>query len=159
MIGAVVVTHCRIGEELLATAKYLLGEIEGVAAVSIDYKMNAVDARKAISEAIKNVDQGEGVLILTDLFGGSPSNIALSFLNQGKIEVVTGVNLPMLLTFESQKENMDLVELAKVLQLSGRRSIARAKDLKERGDANGPSGAVDSYKPSMRGAQSTTSGM
>ena len=84
-----------------------------------------------ISEAIKKVDQGDGILLMTDLFGGSPSNIAFSFLNNEKIEVVTGVNLPMILTFWNKRLGGNLSELAKSVQLSGIRSIARAKDLLE----------------------------
>jgi PTS system mannose-specific IIA component len=131
MIGAVIVTHSYIGKELIATAEYLLGKINGITAVSIDCKIDTIKARKNISEAIKKVDQGDGVLILTDLFGGSPSNIAFSFLDNEKIEVITGVNLPMILTFWSKREGNNLMELAKYLLISGRRNIAVAKHLME----------------------------
>ena len=117
---------------MIATAKYLVGKMDGIAAVSIDFKMNTFEARKIISEAIRKIDQGEGVLILTDLFGGVPSNIAFSFLlDKEKIEVITGVNLPMILTFWNKRENIDLMELAKALQLSGKRNIVVAKSLME----------------------------
>jgi len=131
MVGAVIVAHSFIGKELIATAEYIVGKMEGIASVSIDCQMSALEARKIISEAIKKIDQGEGVLILTDLFGGSPSNIAFSFLNKEKVEVITGVNLPMILTFWNKRKSMDLMELAKSLQLSGRRNIVVAKNLME----------------------------
>jgi len=83
------------------------------------------------------VDQGDGGLLLTDLFGGSPSNIACSFLNNEKVEVVTGVNLPMILTFWNKRENKNLEELAKLVQLSGVRNILMAKDLMQENGALG----------------------
>ena len=135
MVGAVIIAHSFIGKELIATAEYIVGKIEGITAVSIDFKMNVFEARKTISEAIKQIDQGDGIFILTDLFGGSPSNIAFSFLNKEKIEVVTGVNLPMILTFWNKRANSGLPDLAKYIQLSGMRSIVRAKDLTETKDA------------------------
>ena len=129
MVGAVIIAHSFIGKELIATAEYLVGPMNGIAAVSINCKMEAFEARQIISETMKQVDQGDGVLILTDLFGGSPSNLAFSFLNKEKVEVITGMNLPMILTFWNNRESMGLRELAKTVQLSGRRSIVRAKGL------------------------------
>ena len=131
MVGAVIIAHTFIGKELITTAEYIVGRIEGITAVSIDYGTNAFEARMRISEAIKKVDQGDGIFLMTDLFGGSPSNIAFSFLNNEKNEVVTGVNLPMILTFWNKRLGGNLSELAKSVQLSGIRSIARAKDLLE----------------------------
>ena len=131
MVGVVIVAHSFIGKELIATAEYVVGKMEDIYAVSIDCQMSALEARKIISEAIKKVDQGEGVLILTDLFGGSPSNIAFSFLNREKVEVITGVNFPMILTFWNKRKDMGLMELAKTLQLSGRRNIVVARNLME----------------------------
>jgi PTS system mannose-specific IIA component len=131
MVGVIIVAHSFIGKELIATAEYVVGKMEGIASVSIDCQMSALEARKIISEAIKKVDQGEGVLILTDLFGGSPSNIAFSFLNREKVEVITGVNLPMILTFWNKRKDMGVMELAKTLQLSGRRNIVVARNLME----------------------------
>jgi PTS system mannose-specific IIA component len=135
MVGALIVAHSFIGNELIAAAEYIVGKMEGIVAVSIDFRMNAFEARKIISEAIKQVNQGDGVLILTDLFGGSPSNIAFSFLNREKIEAITGINLPMILSFWSKREHMGLMDLAKSLQLSGRRNIVVAKNLMETKDA------------------------
>lgn len=138
MVGAVIIAHSFIGKELIATAEYFVGPMNGIAAVSINCKMEAFEARQIISETMKQVDQGDGVLMLTDLFGGSPSNLAFSFLNKEKVEVITGINLPMILTFWNKRESMGLRELAKNVQLSGRRSIVRAKDLLDtKGDAGG----------------------
>ncbi len=131
MVGAVIIAHTSLGRELIAAAEYLVGKIEGISSVSIDCQTNAFDARKAISQAMKRVDQGDGVLLLTDLFGGSPCNIAFSFLNNENVEVVTGVNLPMILTFWNKRANTTLQEIAKYVQLSGTRGIARARDLME----------------------------
>ena len=131
MVGAVIIAHSFIGKELIAAAEYLVGNIEGITTVSVQFERNAFEARKAISEAIRQVGQGEGVLLMTDLFGGSPSNIAFSFLNNEKMEVITGVNLPMILTFWNKRGNSTLQEIAKHVQLSGTRGIARARDLME----------------------------
>ncbi len=149
MVGVVTIAHSFIGKELIATAEYIVGKMDGIFAVSIDCQMSALEARSIISEAIKKVDQGEGVLILTDLFGGSPSNIAFSFLSREKVEVITGVNLPMILTFWNKSKGMGLMELAKTLQLSGRRSIAVSRNLKEAKSLFGriPKGGVDGERP------------
>jgi PTS system mannose-specific IIA component len=120
MVGAVIVAHSFLSKELTSAAEYIVGKMEGIVTVSIDCKMDTFEARKVISEAIEQIDQGEGALILTDVFGGSPSNIVFSFLNKGKVKVITGVNLPMILTFWNKREEMDLTELAKTLQLAGR---------------------------------------
>jgi len=138
VVGAVIIAHSFIGKELIATAEYFVGPMNGIAAVSINCKMEAFETRQIVSETMKQVDQGDGVLMLTDLFGGSPSNLAFSFLNKEKVEVITGMNLPMILTFWNKRESMGLRELAKNVQLSGRRSIVRAKDLLDtKGDAGG----------------------
>lgn len=131
MVGAVLVTHAFIGRELIATIEYLLGNVDGIAAVSIDADVDVFKARTKIWQAMKEVEQGDGVLIMTDLFGGTPSNLALSFLVNPKVEVITGVNLPMTLTFCTSRSKMQLGELAKAARLSGTRSVARAKDLVE----------------------------
>jgi len=137
MIGAVIIAHSFVGKELIATAEYIVGKIEGITAVSIDVETNAFEARKRISDAIKQVSRGDGVLLLTDLFGGSPSNIAFSFLNSEKIDVVTGVNLPMILTFWNKREDKSLSDLAKLIQRSGIRNIVIARDLLEERGAFG----------------------
>jgi len=129
MVGAIIVAHCSIGKELIGTVEYLIGKIEGITSISIDDKSNPFEVKRAISEAIQQVDQGDGVLILTDLFGGSPSNIAFSFLNREKIDVITGVNLPMILTFLNRREGRNLTELVELVRTSGVRSIVLARNL------------------------------
>jgi PTS system mannose-specific IIA component len=136
MVGAVLVTHAFICRELIATIEYLLGNIDGIVAVSIHADVDVFKARTKIWRAMKEVDQGDGVLVMTDLFGGTPSNLALSFLGNENVEVITGVNLPMLLTFCTRRSGMELAELAKAVQLSGTRSIARAKDLMDTSGAS-----------------------
>src|SRR3990172_3990195 len=97
MIGVVVVTHCRLAQEFVDTARFIVGELPQVEAVCLDPRAGPEEARAEIEKAIGRVDNGDGVLILTDMFGGTPSNLSLSFLGDGEREVLTGVNLPMLL--------------------------------------------------------------
>jgi len=112
---------------LIAAAKSILGTSEGVIAVSVDPQMDAKEARKRISEAIKTVnDQGDGILILTDLFKGPHVPIALSLVDRKKVEVITGVNLPMILNFLARRRWRTLEELAVSVQAAGNRNIIRA---------------------------------
>jgi len=131
VIGAIIVTHALVGKELIAAAEYLIGKMEGIEAVSIDRESNSFEARKEIIKTMEKVDQGEGLLLLTDLAEGSAANIVFSFWVQEKVEVVTGVNLPMVLTFWNKRETHTFQEVAKAVQLSGQRSINRAKTLME----------------------------
>ena len=131
VIGAIIVAHALVGKGLIAAAEYLVGKIEGIEAISMDSQPNAFETRKTIITAMEKVDQGEGILLLTDFSEGSTANIAFSLLVQEKVEVITGVNLPMLLTFWNKRETHTLREVAKAVQLSGLRSINRAKTLME----------------------------
>jgi PTS system mannose-specific IIA component len=131
VIGAIIITHALVGKELIAAAEYLVGKIGGIEAVSMDSQLNAFETRKTIIRAMEKVDQGEGILLLTDFSEGSTTNIAFSFLVQEKVEVITGVNLPMVLTFWNKRETHTVREVAKAVQLSGLRSINRAKTLME----------------------------
>ncbi len=97
MVGIVIVTHGELAHHLLETAKGIVGEARQVATLSVSANKEIAKIRSDLSDAIQNVDTGDGVLILTDMFGGTPSNISLSFLNEKEVEVVTGVNLPMLI--------------------------------------------------------------
>jgi PTS system mannose-specific IIA component len=127
MIGIVVVTHSGLGEALIEAAESIMeGELGGATAVSVDLKQSAEDMRKKISSGIKTVDKGRGVLILTDMFGGTPSNLSLSFLEEGRIEVLTGVNLPLVIRAAKMRKDKDLNDLAESLQSYGRRSISLA---------------------------------
>jgi PTS system mannose-specific IIA component len=131
MIGVLIITHGNLGGELILAAEMIKGKFTGVIPISVDSEKGVEDIKKEITSAIKKVDKGEGVLILTDLFGGTPSNIALSFLKEGKIEVVTGVNLPMLLKLEIRKEK-SLNELAYFLKDYGRKNISLASEILKR---------------------------
>ncbi len=128
MIGALVVTHGHLGQELVAAAEMIVGEISHIRAVSIGWHDDVNDAHDDIERRIAEVDNGEGVLILTDMFGGTPSNIALAFHEPGKVDVVTGVNLPMIIKIAGQKEGDTLDSLARIVKDKGRSSIAMASD-------------------------------
>jgi PTS system mannose-specific IIA component len=128
MIGALVVTHGHLGQELVAAAEMIVGEVAHIQSVSIGWHDDVNDARKDIEKRISEVESGMGVLILTDMFGGTPSNIAISLHDPGKIEVVTGVNLPMIIKIASQKEGESLNSLARVVRDQGRSSISMASD-------------------------------
>ena len=127
MIGIVVVTHCELGQSLLEAAEFILGESpELVRPVSINVRENADDLRKQLAETLKEMDQGDGVLILTDMFGGSPSNLSYSFLEEGRIEVISGVNLPLLVRAIGLRKKVLINELGKQLEAHGKRSITLA---------------------------------
>ena len=128
MIGALVVTHGHLGQELVAAAEMIVGEISHIRAVSVGWHDDVNDAHKDIERRIAEVESGQGVLILTDMFGGTPSNIALAFHDPGKVDVVTGVNLPMLIKIAGQKEGETLDSLARIVRDKGRSSIAMASD-------------------------------
>ena len=113
MVGIVVITHCHLAEELISAAQLVVGEeLKNFQAVSVDPKEGSEEILDKIVTAIRKVDGGQGVLILTDMYGGTPSNISLSFLEEKKIEVITGVNLPMLIKLATYPNNMSLEELA-----------------------------------------------
>jgi PTS system mannose-specific IIA component len=124
MVGVVVVTHCHLAEELIAAAELVVGEeLKQFQAVSVDPKEGSEEIRQKIIAAIRKADVGQGVLILTDMYGGTPSNISLSFLEEKKIEVITGVNLPMLLKIATYPNEMALEELAVFITDYGQRNI------------------------------------
>ena len=129
MFGVVVVTHGQLATELLNAAETIVGDLPRFAAVSIGWHEDTEDARGEIEQAIERVEQGAGVLILTDMFGGTPSNLAMSFLTQGKIEVITGVNLPMLIKLVNLPEQSDLLAVARDMRDQGRNAIWVASDL------------------------------
>jgi PTS system mannose-specific IIA component len=128
MIGALVVTHGHLGRELLAAAEMIVGEISHIQSVSVGWHDDVNDARKEIEKRIAEVESGKGVLILTDMFGGTPSNIAFSFHDPGKVDVVTGVNLPMIIKIASQKGGETLDSLAGIVRDQGRSSISMASE-------------------------------
>jgi len=129
MVGLLIITHCRLGQELLEAAEFILGSLEDVDYVLIDTSKDSDTVRGFIEEKIQSLDQGNGVLVLTDMFGGTPSNLALSFLQQDKVEVVTGVNLPMVIAVAQNREQNDLAQIADIAKNAGCRSISLASEL------------------------------
>jgi len=130
MVGVVVVTHCHLAEELIAAAQLVVGEdLKRFQPVSIDPKEGFEEIRTKIISAIRKVDEGQGILILTDMYGGTPSNISLSFLEEKKIEVITGVNLPMLLKLATYQYDRDLESLAVFITDYGQRNINLASEV------------------------------
>ena len=130
MIGIVIVTHCQLGEALIGAAEFIIGSQPGsLESVSIDLNENAEKLRNKIAQGIKNVKGQEGVLILTDMFGGTPSNLSYSFLEEGRIEVLSGVNLPILIQAASMRNKMNLDELAANLESFGKKSISLASGI------------------------------
>ena len=130
MIGVLVVTHCRLADALLEAAEFILGERpEAMTPLSIDLNENADKLRKKIADGIKKLKSDDGVLILTDMFGGTPSNLSYSFLEEGRIEVISGVNLPILIRAASARKNQNLSELATNLESFGKKSISLASGI------------------------------
>jgi len=129
MIGVVVVTHGQLASELLNAAETIVGDLPRFAAVSIGWHEDTQDAREEISQAVDRVQQGDGVLILTDMFGGTPANLAMTFLSEQKVEVLTGVNLPMLIKIAGAHPGSDLLSLARDMREHGRNAIWVASDL------------------------------
>ncbi|HEX4382514.1 MAG TPA: PTS sugar transporter subunit IIA [Myxococcales bacterium] len=126
MIGVVVATHGKLAEELIRTAETVVGKIEQIAPVSI--VAASPDVRGDLKAAIQRVDQGEGVLLLTDIYGGSPTNLCLSFLTERQVEVVTGVNLPMLLQLPGARAKGGIAQVAQKLVEAGQKSVTNASE-------------------------------
>ncbi len=130
MIGIVIATHSQLGDALIDTAEFIIGKRpETTVSVSINLNENVDKLRQKIVEGIKKVDQREGVLILTDMFGGTPSNLSYSFLEEGRVEVISGVNLPMLIKAVEAREKTQLSELAADLEAFGKKSISLASGI------------------------------
>ena len=129
MIGVLITTHGNLGSELIKAAELIRGNLKGIVPISVDQTKGVEDLQKEISTAIKKLDQGQGVLILTDLFGGTPSNISLSFMKEGKVEVITGVNLPMLLKLPDIREGTSLKEFAQNIKDYGIKNISLASEI------------------------------
>ena len=127
MIGLVLVAHAGVAGELLAAAEMIVGKLELAEAVGIAPEASAVTVMSEIKEAVARVSEG-GAIIMTDMFGGTPSNMSISFLEEGKVEVLTGVNLPMLIRFTQDRGRLGVGELALKLKESGRDGISVAGD-------------------------------
>jgi PTS system mannose-specific IIA component len=129
MVGVVLATHGRLAEEILRAAEQICGPFENCRAITLSATSAIEDAREALAGAIEEVEQGQGVLVLTDMFGGTPSNLALTFLDD-HVEVVTGVNLPMLLKLTTARgEGTTLEALAQTIATHGQKNITLASEL------------------------------
>ncbi len=130
MIGIVIATHSQLGDALIDAAEFIIGNRPATTvSVSINLNENVDKLRQKIVKGIKKVDQQEGVLILTDMFGGTPSNLSYSFLEEGRVEVISGVNLPMLIKAVEAREKTQLNELAVDLEAFGKKSISLASGI------------------------------
>lgn len=129
MIGGLIVTHGRLAIELLNAAEMIVGEIHHIAAVSLGWHDDVAVATGMIEKALDRVKTPDGVLILTDMFGGTPTNISSTFLDQGKVEVVTGVNLPMLIKLAQLEPGQTLASAAKLVREQGQSNIYIASEL------------------------------
>ena len=128
-VAGVLVTHGRVATELLAAAETIIGSIRHVTAVSIGWHDDVDAASDEIERAITRVSEGRGVLLLTDMFGGTPTNIATMFFKEGEVEVVTGVNLPMVIKLASQTGDESLADVARRVRDQGREGIYLAGEL------------------------------
>lgn len=130
MIGVLLVTHGKLAEELRDAARTIQPEITRIVAVALEWDQTGEDARERISRGLAEADQGDGAVILTDMFGGTPTNLTLSFLDKNRVEIVTGVNLPMVLKCAAlQGSGKSVVEVAHIAKDRAQRSICVASDL------------------------------
>jgi PTS system mannose-specific IIA component len=125
----IVITHANLARELVGAAEFILGKLEKTLDLSVDSFSDSDALGKRVTKAIAKANDGQGVLILTDMFGGTPNNISLTFLEEGKVEVVTGVNLPMLIKAASSRRGKTLSELAALVCQEGRGAISVAGQL------------------------------
>jgi PTS system mannose-specific IIA component len=129
MIGLVLVTHGRLAEEFRNAVEHVVGPQERMATVSIEAEDDMEQRRRDIVEAVNSVDTGSGVVVLTDMFGGTPSNLAISVMEAGRIEVVAGMNLPMLIKLSSVRKTGDMTKAVEEAQAAGRKYINVASQL------------------------------
>ena len=130
-IGGVIVSHGQVANELLGAAETVVGNLSHIAAVSIGWHDDVELAKNEIARAVKKVSDGVGVLLLTDMFGGTPTNISAMFWKENEIEIVTGVNLPMVIKLAAQNKQMTLSEMAREVEEQGKQSIYRTGALLE----------------------------
>lgn len=131
MIGLLIVTHCDLGKELLNAAEFIVGRIEASDAIAVTATTGSEGLRKGIQEKVARLHHGDGVIILTDMFGGTPSNLSLSFLEADRVEVLTGVNLPMVIAIVQYRASLKLAELAEKAKEAGKTGISLASKLLE----------------------------
>jgi mannose PTS system EIIA component len=132
MIGVLIVTHQELAEALVSVCNLIMGRRDGMAAVSLDPSESPEVSIQQIKQGLAQVNNGKGVIIVTDMLGGTPSNLSLSFLQEGKVEVVTGVNLPMLMKLAHLQEGKTLREVALALRQSGQQGITVASEVLHR---------------------------
>ncbi len=130
-IGGVIVSHGQVANELLSAAEAVVGDLSHITAVSIGWHDDVEMAKAEIERAIEQVSGGKGVLVLTDMFGGTPTNISAMFLKENEVEIVTGVNLPMVIKLASNTKDVTLHELAKEVEDQGKEAICRTGELLE----------------------------
>jgi PTS system mannose-specific IIA component len=123
MIGGLIVCHGRMAEELLNALTIILGEAPNIEAISIGWYDDVEDSKKKINHSLKKVDQKSGIIIFTDMFGGTPSNLSFSFYKENLVEIVTGVNLPMLIKFVSLQRANNLKDVAKKVVDQGKKNV------------------------------------
>ena len=129
MIGLILVTHGRLADQFVEAMEHVVGPQSGIATVCIGPNDDMEQRRAEIADAIAAVDAGKGVIILTDLFGGTPSNLAISLLEAGRVEVIAGINLPMLIRLAGARKSMEVVEAVEAAQTAGRNYITVASEL------------------------------
>ena len=129
MVGILVVSHGGLADALIASVQSLVGNLQRTRGVSIWPKEKEEEVKDRVRKEIAEVDDGDGVVILTDILGGTPTNLSLSFLEKERVEVVTGVNMPMLLTLSSYQKRGSLREIGRLVKKSGRRSIILANEI------------------------------
>ena len=128
MIGMILVTHGRLADHFIDAMEHVVGKQEGVATICIGPNDDMEQRRADIADAIRTVDQGQGAIILTDLFGGTPSNLAISLLDTGRVEVIVGINLPMLIRLAGARKSMNVVDAVNAAQTAGRNYITVASE-------------------------------
>jgi len=129
MIGGIIVSHGKLAEEILNALTIILGEVLNIEAISIGWYDDVEESKKKINQSLKRVNKKNGVVIFTDMFGGTPSNLSFSFLKDNKVEIITGVNLPMLIKFASLQRSSSLKEVAKKVVEQGKKNIHLASAL------------------------------
>jgi PTS system mannose-specific IIA component len=129
MIGGIIVSHGKLAEEILNALTIILGEAPNIEAISIGWYDDVEDSKKKISQSLKRVNQKNGVVIFTDMFGGTPSNLSFSFLKNNQVEIITGVNLPMLIKFVSLQRSNNLKEVVRKVVEQGKKNIHLASAL------------------------------
>ena len=129
MIGLVLVTHGHLATEFVIAMEHVVGPQKAIAAIGIGARDDMEERRQEIADCVAKVDSGEGVIILTDLFGGTPSNLAISLMEKGKVEVIAGVNLPMLIRLDGARKSMDIVSAITAAKEAGQKYISVASEI------------------------------